>query len=232
MTTTTDPATELERLEAAAQEARQERDRLRLDASKYQAAMAQVEAEIGQLARTHRDQFDAAGMPKRSTKAAKLSSELEKMRAGTRWPELIAGAADAVADAEDAVGRWRADHAVELATLEYRRGEELVAKLSESAEAMLPILAELGQSAARLSAITAACPGRIDGRDVLVDGRLDQLRHALRDHANWQAPRSRSLTPFEGEVPVLLRGTDGGWIAAGHKADNYGEQPARIEPTR
>jgi hypothetical protein len=227
-----DALAELKRLEAAAQTARQERDRVKREAQAFVNGLEALDAELGRLARTEPAQFGPDGTPSPKSRASEIQAELSRARDTSRWPDLIAGAEHAVSVAERAVTGYREANAVELATIEYRLGESLVAELSEHAGPMLAKLAELDGVKGRLMDIAASCRGRINGRDVAVDPRLEELRRLLEQHVEFNPPRSVSLTPFEDENPPTVRSAEGGWIAGGHVADSYGEQPPRIEAAR
>ena len=149
-----DQLAKLDQLEARVLEARQKRDEVQRDAEAAGAKFRQLEAELGGLAREHREQF-ADGVPKRDTDAAKVEAERKKLREG-HWRDIIDGADAAVAEAERDVARFRAEHAEALATRGFRRGEALLDKLGVEAERVLGILGEVAQVEAELIATTAS----------------------------------------------------------------------------
>jgi len=232
MSTKTKPAAKLAELEAAAHKARQERDRVRRDAQSHGEKLRALDAELGYLARSDASQFDGDGQPVAKSRAAEIRSQIDSASTA-RWGDLLDGAEQTVRRAEGAVAEHRAEHAVELATEEFRRGEELTAALSIEAERVLESIGELDGVNGRLIGIVAACPGKIDGRDIASDPRLGELRQLLSDHETFCAPRSRSLTPLVAEHPPALLSAGGGWIGGGHGGVNYSpEQPPRVEAGR
>jgi hypothetical protein len=98
---------------------------------------------------------------------------------------------------------------------------------------MLALLSSLAGRGTRLMRVAAFSDGRITGQDVALDQRLEQLRSLLAQHPEFQAPRSRTLTPLVTETPQVVRGRNGGWINASHGSNNYAhDQPPKLEPQR
>jgi len=227
------PSAELAALDAATAAAKAERDRIVREAREHQAQLSALDRALSEIAHDDPTQFNASAEPKPNSEAAKINAELAKIRTtGSRWPALIAGAETKLRDAERAASQHRAEHAIELATVEYRGGEDDLAELDELAEQQLAVLARIRTREARLIALTTATPGRIDGRDVKADPRLASLTNLLADHRSFYPPRSRSLTPLTGEIPPALRSVDGGFIGGGNVPEDYGEQPPAIEARR
>jgi hypothetical protein len=151
----------------------------------------------------------------------------------SKWPEILEGADQRIRQAEGELRRLTAASAIELARDEFRAGEDDLAEVDVLAERMLQALARIDAHRLRLMEIAQSCGGRIDGRDVTTDGRLDQLRDLLAQHPDFSPPRARTLTPLRGENPTVWRGRDGGWVGAGHGSDSFhDEQPERLEPRR
>jgi hypothetical protein len=212
-------------------EARQERARLGEESRAYATELARADAALRHLARTSRDQVDG-GQPKPGSEAAKLKAKLDQAEE-SKWPDILAGADQRIAELEDEVRRLTDRYAVELATPEFRTGEEELTKLDELADQLLAILSSLEARSHRLINIAASCQGRIDGRDVYTDDRLAQLRDLLIERASFRPPRIPILTPFTDEQPRVVRGKSGGWIDSMHGSDNNAdEQPPKLKPRR
>lgn len=228
-----EPAAKLADLDAATTAAKAERDRIVREAREHEAQLTALDRALNEIAHDDPSQFNAAAEPKPNSEAAKINAELQNSEAtGARWAALIAGADSKLRAAERAASHHRAEHAIELARIEFQDGEDDLGELGELAEQMLAGLTRLRAREARLLALTTATPGRIDGRDVKVDPRLADLEKLLAQHADYKPPRSHSLTPLVGEVPLLRRAVGGGFIRGGGVPEDYGEQPPEIEPRR
>jgi hypothetical protein len=145
---------------------------------------------------------------------------------------MVAGAEERVREREAEVRTLTKRHAVELALDEFRGGEDDLAGLDAPAEQMLEVIAKAKRREARLIEIAGRTGGRLDGRDVSWDRRLDELREALEQVADLKPPRSVTLTPLVGEEPLVRRSRDGGWVKHWDGEEDLGEQPEPQEPKR
>src|SRR5829696_2216507 len=198
----------------------------------YQQKLAQTQAELGHLARTDPDQFGEDGQPKPKSRAAELKQQLDEAGSSS-WADVLAGDDERIRAAEVNVHRLTAKHAEELATAEFRAGEDDLAEGDALVEGLLRVLSRLAARRARQIANTVSCNGDIDGRHVLTDDRVDGLMRLLEQYSDFKPPRVTTLSPLVGDEPRVVKGRNGGWIGAHHGSNNYcDEQPEKLEPRR
>ena len=159
-----------------------------------------------------------------------MRSKLDKAQSN-RWPDLLAGADQRISEIEDEMRTLTNRHAVELATAEFRGGEDDLLELDAWAEQGLAILGRLWARRDRLIGIAAATRG-LDGRDVWSDQGLDELTKALNAHGDRRPPRIPTLTPLVDEQPLKVYRVRGDWGRTTHNDQIAEDQPAKLEPVR
>jgi hypothetical protein len=229
-TKTIDPAAELVPVEEQLQAARQERDRLGVEARAWQDEVAQLERDLSDLAQDDPAQF-ANGFPRPKTKAAQLRAEMDKRVNGNRWGDILGGADRRIQDLEHGLSRRTEANADALARHEYLgRGTANAEKWRRIASLILEADAEYMASINRHLAIVTSCGG-LDGQDVFCDPVVAEARKLAERLAEVQPPRAVSLVPLTSEDPARVRSVHGGYLRYGSNADDIAEdQPDRVEP--
>ncbi|MEK6272980.1 MAG: hypothetical protein AABM42_10095 [Actinomycetota bacterium] len=229
-TKATDPAAELAPVEEQLQVARQERDRLGVEARAWQAEVANLERDLSDLARTDPAQF-SNGFPKQRTTAAGLRGEIDKRVNGNRWGDILGGADRRIQDLEHGLSRRTEANAEALAHREYRgRGTANAEKWRRIAALILEADSEYTASTNRHLAIVTSVTG-LDGQNVVSDPVVTEARELAGRLAEVQPPRSVSLVPLTSEDPTRVKSVHGGFIRAGANAGDIAEdQPDRVEP--
>ena len=160
----------------------------------------ETQAELGHLARTDPAQFGEDGQPKAKSRAAELKQQLDEA-GSSNWADMLAGDDQRVKAAQANVHRLTAENAEELATAEFRAGEDDLTEGDALVEGLLGVLSRLEARRARQIAITTSRNGDIDGRHVVTDDRVDELIRLLEEYPVFKPPRIPTLSPLVGEQP-------------------------------
>lgn len=225
-----DPFARLQALNEQLEAARRDRARRGEEARAFGREVEQAKVELDHLARTAPDQFDGTGQPKAKSKAGQLKKKIEQ--AGTsRWPSILDGADQRIAEVERQVRDLLRENAEVIARADYERGLEAKRRLQSLASQMREAVGQMRASEPSLLAITTAVSGPLDGRDVEVNPRLGEVERLVELVDEIRPARIPTLTPYADEEPVIWKTADGGWMpvrsepAAGWAED----QPERVE---
>jgi DNA repair exonuclease SbcCD ATPase subunit len=167
-----------ERLE----EAKQERATKDEDARAWARSVQQAQAELDRLAASEPGQFDHSGQPRPKTAAAKAKRKVDDAKT-SRWPAMVKGAEDRIAECEAEVRRLTRPIAAELARSEYEAGLKAKREALVARDQLLAAIARVHASEPTLTGLANAVPG-LNGTNVSIDGRWHELELLLRSIAS------------------------------------------------
>lgn len=226
-TPTTDAFANIAAIREQVEAARADRERLGDEATAYFREVEQASAELDHLARSATEQFGSDGQPKPKSKAAALKKKVEDSRQSS-WPAILQGADQAIVKLDGELRDLLNANCVELARQEYDRGLDGVRRVQSLAAAMRDAIGAMRATEPALLEIVTAIGMPLDGRDVAVDPRWQELERMLDSLAELEPARIAALTPYSGEQPRKVRTPSGEWSHAGG-AERPEDQPPPME---